>query len=159
MESLELVGAHVTGAGLKHLASLKQLRTLTLRSTGVTDAEILLVPNGSPYEVNKDQHRIDAITAARGKETGLPVIYLNRVGGQDELVFDGASFILSDAAEIVHRLPEWDEALALTHWTKGDDGRWTCAPVPKWPWPASLPCSDLPGHTTPTCSPTSAPTG
>ena len=91
-------------------------------------AEILISPNGSPYEVNKDQHRIDAITAARVKETGLPVIYLNRVGGQDELVFDGASFILSDAAEIVHRLPEWDEALALTHWTKGDDGRWTCAP-------------------------------
>ena len=91
-------------------------------------AEILISPNGSPYEVNKDQHRIDAITAARVKETGLPVIYLNRVGGQDELVFDGASFVLSGEGEVVHRLPEWDEALVLTHWTKGKDDRWTCAP-------------------------------
>ncbi|HKR17399.1 nitrilase-related carbon-nitrogen hydrolase, partial [Rhizorhapis sp.] len=89
-------------------------------------AEILISPNGSPYEVNKDQHRIDAISGARVRETGLPIVYLNRVGGQDELVFDGASFVLSAESKLLHRLPEWDEALALTRWTRGEAG-WTCA--------------------------------
>ncbi|MBB4640687.1 NAD+ synthase [Rhizorhapis suberifaciens] len=91
-------------------------------------ADILISPNGSPYEINKDQQRIDAISAARVKETGLPIIYLNRVGGQDELVFDGASFIISNEGQVIHRLPEWTEALVMSHWSRGDDGRWTCGP-------------------------------
>src|SRR3546814_4445668 len=67
---------------------------------------------------------IDAICGARVKETGLPIIYLNRVGGQDELVFDGASFILSAEGDVVHRLPEWGEAIVQTHWSRNMHGRW-----------------------------------
>ena len=59
-----------------------------------TGGEILLVPNGSPYWRGKTEHRLN-IAVARVVETGLPLIYLNQVGGQDELVFDGASFVLN----------------------------------------------------------------
>ncbi|MGV3769289.1 MAG: NAD+ synthase [Sphingobium phenoxybenzoativorans] len=90
-------------------------------------AEILISPNGSPYEINKDEHRLRGVCSARVQETGLPVIYLNRVGGQDELVFDGCSFVLGADLALLHQMPDWDEALALTHWEKRD-GAWTCAP-------------------------------
>ena len=56
-------------------------------------AEILLVPNGSPYELNKDALR-QALVRSRVADTGLPLAYVNRVGGQDELAFDGSSFIM-----------------------------------------------------------------
>ena len=59
-----------------------------------TGAEILIVPNGSPYETGKDDRRL-SLAVARVVETDLPLVYLNRVGGQDELVFDGASFVLN----------------------------------------------------------------
>src|SRR5690606_30573215 len=58
-------------------------------------AEILIAINGSPYEVAKDDFRLRGICMPRVEETGLPIVYLNRVGGQDELVFDGASFVLN----------------------------------------------------------------
>ena len=90
-------------------------------------ADILLSPNGSPYEVDKDELRTNGVAIQRVQETGLPLIYLNRVGGQDELVFDGASFVLNADAGIAHLLPDWEEALVLTHWSRGDAG-WTCAP-------------------------------
>ncbi|MDX3908312.1 MAG: NAD+ synthase [Sphingobium sp.] len=90
-------------------------------------AEILITPNGSPYEIGKDDRRLHVVCAARVQETGLPIMYLNRVGGQDELVFDGASFVMSADLEVLHQLPDWDEALVLTHWKKRD-GAWTCAP-------------------------------
>src|SRR3546814_3303511 len=104
-------------------------------------ADILISPNGSPYEINKDERRIDAICGARVKETGLPIIYLNRVGGQDELVFDGASFILSAEGDVVHRLPEWGEAIVQTHWSRNMHGRWVCAPGERAvadPYPADI---------------------
>ncbi|QUT06147.1 NAD+ synthase [Sphingobium phenoxybenzoativorans] len=90
-------------------------------------AEILISPNGSPYEINKDDHRLRGVCSARVQETGLPVIYLNRVGGQDELVFDGASFVLGADLTVLHQLPDWDEALVITQWEK-QGGAWTCAP-------------------------------
>jgi NAD+ synthase len=89
-------------------------------------AEILISPNGSPYEVGKDDKRLRSVAAARVQETGLPMVYLNRVGGQDELVFDGASFVLNGDGGIAHQLPDWDEALVLTRWEKAQ-GRWRCA--------------------------------
>src|ERR1700761_5236347 len=58
-----------------------------------TGAEILVVPNGSPYARDKNDIRL-SVSVARVTESGLPLIYLNQVGGQDELVFDGASFVL-----------------------------------------------------------------
>ncbi len=90
-------------------------------------ADILISPNGSPYEVRKDDHRINAVAGTRVRETGLPLVYLNRVGGQDELVFDGASFVLGADLSLRHQMPDWEEALALTHWERRG-GAWDCLP-------------------------------
>ncbi len=98
--------------------------TAHLRAEG---AEILISPNGSPFEVDKDDRRINAVAGTRVRETGLPLIYLNRVGGQDELVFDGASFVMGADRSIAHQLPDWEEALVLTHWEKWE-GQWVCIP-------------------------------
>jgi NAD+ synthase len=88
-------------------------------------AEILLSINGSPYEIDKDERRLDQVIRARVSETGLPLVYLNRIGGQDELVFDGCSFVLDAAGTATHRLPDWEEHLRITQWTRGGDG-WSC---------------------------------
>jgi NAD+ synthase len=89
-------------------------------------AEILIVPNGSPYESDKQGIRAAQATA-RVVETGLPVVYVNQVGGQDELVFDGSSFILNADGQRVCQLPGWHESLVLTEWQQ-DGG--TLAPLP-----------------------------
>jgi NAD+ synthase len=88
-------------------------------------AELLISVNGSPYEIDKDQRRLDLVFAARVEETGLPVLFLNRVGGQDELVFDGCSFVLNADGVAAHRLPDWSEALRMTRWTRSTGG-WVC---------------------------------
>ena len=88
-------------------------------------AEFLLVPNGSPYELDKDDKRA-LLMRSRVMATGIPLAYLNRVGGQDELVFDGSSFIMHPDGERVVQFPDWDEKLLLTEWRKEADG-WRCA--------------------------------
>jgi NAD+ synthase len=90
-----------------------------------TGGEILLVPNGSPFEAGKEDVRLNLIVS-RVKESGLPLIYLNQVGGQDELVFDGASLVCNADASLAHALPAWEEALVITEWTRTTDG-WVCA--------------------------------
>ncbi len=90
-----------------------------------TGAELLLVPNGSPFEVGKESARMTH-SVARVVETGLPLAYVNRIGGQDELVFDGGSYVLNADASMAARLPQWRAALALTHWHR-EAGRWVCA--------------------------------
>jgi NAD+ synthetase len=75
-------------------------------------AQILAVPNGSPYHTRQQVLRREVVTA-RIRESGLPVVYVNRVGGQDELVFDGASFIADAGGGIAQQLPAWHETLAL----------------------------------------------
>jgi NAD+ synthase len=95
-------------------------------------AELLIVPNGSPYEIDKDDLRTGNIATARVGETGLPMIYLNRVGGQDEIVFDGASFVMNGDGTLAHQLVDWEEALVTTEWRRGDAG-WHCAPGPVQP--------------------------
>jgi NAD+ synthase len=96
-------------------------------------AEILISVNGSPYEIDKDDRREFVVFASRVKQTGLPLIFLNRVGGQDELVFDGCSFVLNSDGSTAHRLSDWEESLVITHWTRSDAG-WVCAPgtLAKW---------------------------
>jgi NAD+ synthase len=91
-------------------------------------AELLLVINGSPYESDKLEQRVD-LAAARVGEAGLPLIYVNQVGGQDEVVFDGASFALDAGGAVVARAASFAEDLAITRWTRGSDGRWACAPA------------------------------
>jgi len=90
-------------------------------------AEILIAPHGSPYEIEKDERRLHQVAGARVAETGLPLVFLNRVGGQDELVFDGASFVLNGDGTLAHQLPDWEPALVETRWTRSDAG-WRCAP-------------------------------
>jgi NAD+ synthase len=87
-------------------------------------AEMFVVPNGSPFEVDKSDERV-AHVRARVAECGLPVMYVNQVGGQDELVFDGGSFVLNADGHVVHALPSWQESIALTGWTKSG-GRYVC---------------------------------
>jgi NAD+ synthase len=97
-------------------------------------AELLISVNGSPYEIDKDERRLTEVFAGRVAETGLPLIFLNRVGGQDELVFDGCSFVLAADGAMRHRLPDWEEGEAVTHWTRGGDGRWQCDDGVIAPW-------------------------
>ncbi len=92
----------------------------TLAETG---AELLVVPNGSPFEIDKADRRLD-LAVSRVVETGLPLIYLNQVGGQDELVFDGASFALNRDRSLVAQLPAFASRVAITRWVRGADG-WT----------------------------------
>ena len=70
-------------------------------------AEILIVPNGSPFEREKVGRRI-ALATDRVRETGLPLVYINQVGGQDELVFDGGSFVINRDEQLVVALPGLD---------------------------------------------------
>jgi NAD+ synthase len=91
-----------------------------------TGGEILLVPNGSPFEAGKEDVRLNLV-AARVTEAKLPLIYLNQVGGQDELVFDGASLVVNADRSIAWALPSWQEKIAITDWTK-TNGQWVCAP-------------------------------
>jgi len=93
-----------------------------------TGGEILLVPNGSPYWRGKTEHRLN-IAVARVVESGLPLVYLNMVGGQDELVFDGASFVLNADKSVGAQLPTFRETVALTEW-KREAGGWRCVNGP-----------------------------
>jgi NAD+ synthase len=90
-------------------------------------AEILVVPNGSPYEADKIDERLN-LSVRRVTENGLPIVYVNQVGGQDELVFDGASFVLNADCKPAAQLPSWEEAVRVTRWTRGGNGQWWCAP-------------------------------
>jgi NAD+ synthase len=87
-------------------------------------AELFIVPHGSPYELDKNQTR-ERLARARTTSTGLPLVFLNRVGGQDELAFDGSSFVMHPDGEIVVQMADWDEDYLLTEWARGPDG-WRC---------------------------------
>jgi NAD+ synthase len=96
--------------------------TTGLKASGT---ELLIVPNGSPYRRPVRDERL-ACARARVSETGLPLIYVNQVGGQDELCFDGGSFALSASGEIVQSLPNFTEDMSVSRWEKTTDGTWTC---------------------------------
>ncbi len=89
-----------------------------------TGGEILLVPNGSPYRRGVVDQRL-SVSVARVTETGLPLLYVNQVGGQDELVFEGASFALNADASLAVQLPAFKECVVTTHWVRDADG-WRC---------------------------------
>ena len=75
-------------------------------------AQLIVVPNGSPYHTRQQMLRREVV-AARARETGLAIIYVNRTGGQDELVFDGASFIVDSKGAVAQQLPAWHDTLAF----------------------------------------------
>ena len=89
-----------------------------------TGAEIVVVPNGSPYARDKGDIRL-SIAVARVTESSLPLIYLNQVGGQDELVFDGASFALNGDLSVAVQLPAFEESITTLRWSKSEAG-WRC---------------------------------
>ena len=95
----------------------------TLAETG---AEILLVPNGSPYYRDKMEVRLNHMVS-RVVETDLPLVYLNMVGGQDDQVFDGGSFVLNRKGEIAAKLPVFDEVLSHVDFEQRDEG-WVALP-------------------------------
>ena len=97
----------------------------TLAETG---AQILLVPNGSPYHRGKPAVRTN-LMVARVVETGLPLVYLNMTGGQDDQVFDGASFVLNPGGELAVQLPQFDACIAHVDFQETAEG-WRALPGP-----------------------------
>ena len=89
-------------------------------------AGLLIVPNGSPYWMDKQGQRY-TVARTRVAETGLPLAYVNQVGGQDELVFDGASFVLNADGTLAVQMPAWEEGLGITEWRR-DGALWRCLP-------------------------------
>ena len=99
-------------------------------------AELLLVPNGSPFEVEKPEQRLD-LARARVAESGIALAYVNQVGGQDELVFDGGSFVLNADGTLAAALPLWQESLVLTRWERRPEGV-RCVGEAAWSGPSRL---------------------
>ena len=93
-----------------------------------TGCELFIVPNGSPYNRAKDEVRLN-VAVARVTESGLPAMYINQVGGQDELVFDGASFGLHGDSSLAFQLPSFRETVATLRWERGGNG-WRCIDGP-----------------------------
>ena len=102
----------------------------TLAETG---AEILLVPNGPPYHRGKPDVRMN-LMVARVIETGLPLVYLNMTGGQDDQVFDGASFVLNPGGRLALQMPQFDDAIAHVDFTRTAEG-WLAEQGPLAPIP------------------------
>ena len=96
-----------------------------------TGAEILVVPNGSPYWRQKGDVRLN-IAVARVTEQGLPTIYVNQIGGQDELIFDGVSFGLHADCSLAFQLGAFEETIVTTQWARRG-GAWTCENGPLVP--------------------------
>jgi NAD+ synthase len=91
-------------------------------------AQLLIVPNGSPYWMEKQSVRY-GVAETRVAQTRLPLAYVNQVGGQDELVFDGASFVINADASLAVQLPAWEEVVGITEWRHAD-GHWVCEKGP-----------------------------
>ena len=97
----------------------------TLAETG---AEILLVPNGSPYYRGKVDIR-QQVVIRQVIESGLPLLYANQMGGQDELIFDGASFAINADSSLAFQMSQFEEAVAVTTWKRSGEG-WACSDGP-----------------------------
>jgi NAD+ synthase len=101
-----------------------------------TGAEMLVVPNGSPYFRGKQDVRYGHMVA-RTVETGLPLVYLNLVGGQDDQVFDGASFVLNRHGRLAVHMPAFEEAVWHVDFERGEDG-WAAVPGELAPQPEGI---------------------
>src|SRR5436309_9015900 len=93
-----------------------------------TGSELLIVPNGSPYWRDKNDVRLN-VAVARVTESALSIVYVNQVGGQDELVFDGASFGLHADRSLAFQLPAFRELVTTLQWERRQDG-WHCVGGP-----------------------------
>jgi len=84
-------------------------------------AELLVVINASPYEIHKQRER-ERVVRSRVLEVGLPVVYVNMLGGQDELVFDGNSFVMDAAGQVVVRAPAFEEGTYVAEFVRDENG-------------------------------------
>lgn len=102
----------------------------TLAESG---AELLLVPNGSPYYRGKVEVR-HQVVIRQVIESGLPILYANQLGGQDELVFDGASFAIQADKSLAFQMSQFEEAVSISTWKREGEG-WRCddGPMSKIP--------------------------
>ncbi|WP_354190426.1 NAD+ synthase [Bartonella silvatica] len=91
-------------------------------------AEIIFVLNGSPYERNKTLKRIEVVRA-QALRSGIPIVYANQVGGQDELVFDGGSFALNGQGKIMFQMKHFESHISVSHWQRKTTG-WRCISGP-----------------------------
>ncbi len=105
----------------------------TLAESG---AELLLSINGSPFEVDKQAQRIQ-LAVQRVVETGLAFVFSAQVCGQDELVFEGASFVMNPDRSLAVQMPFFEEAVTLTEWHRHGD-QLVCTPQPLTPEPERL---------------------
>jgi NAD+ synthase len=94
-----------------------------------TGSEFLISPNGSPFDWPKPDLRMN-VAVARVTETGLPLLYVNQIGGQDELVFDGASFVLNADCSLAVQMPAWEEAITVVTMQRRNGG-WRCEQGPR----------------------------
>ncbi len=85
-------------------------------------AQLLLVINASPYEVHKQAQREESVAARRVRETGVPIVFVNLIGGQDELIFDGQSFVMDAAGRVTQRAAAYVEGLQVFDLALGADG-------------------------------------
>jgi NAD+ synthase (glutamine-hydrolysing) len=98
------------------------------RAARAAGAEVLLVINASPYEVDKQTQREQQIGRARVAETGIPLVFVNLIGGQDELVFDGNSFVMDARGEVTFRAPAFTEGMYVVDLAVDASG--VVSPVP-----------------------------
>jgi len=94
----------------------------------LADADLLVVLNGSPFRKTVYAER-SRVAADRVAQTGRPLVYVNQLGGQDALVFDGASHVLDASGRTVMAAPAWEGGVFLTSWSRGEAG-WSCAEGP-----------------------------
>ncbi len=100
-------------------------------------SDILVVLNGSPFETDKADVRYE-LASQRVADAGVPLIYVNLVGGQDELVFDGASFVVEPGRGLAVRAPSWREGVTPTCWTSARGQGWSCEHHPVAPEPGEV---------------------
>ncbi|ENW81884.1 NAD+ synthetase [Acinetobacter sp. ANC 3929] len=87
----------------------------TVKQLSQLNVETVLVLNASPYEVGKPQHRIQTLNEL-AKQLSLNIVYVNQVGGQDDLIFDGSSFISSNHGQLVLQIPSFQESIAIAEY-------------------------------------------
>jgi NAD+ synthase (glutamine-hydrolysing) len=98
------------------------------RQARAAGAEVLLVINASPYEVDKQTQREREIGRSRVGETGIPMVFVNLIGGQDELMFDGNSFVMNSQGEVTMRAPAFKEGLYVVDLSLDASGKVTPLP-------------------------------
>lgn len=95
-------------------------------------ADFFVVPHGSPFRVTSLDER-EAAARERTRATGKPLMFVNQLAGQDEVVFEGAAFIMDRAGEIVHRAPQFEPGVFLSDWEERGNG-WECVAGPNAEW-------------------------